>query len=422
MGKNNWKIENIRTNFIVLFKQKYPNLNIIEPADMYIIIAQYKNQSLEVISELYIREVIDEKVEWNSNKKIAAKRDELAREEFENTKSAPSDSFDELPIEEKEKRRASIIIDDSSIKQIQNIEYQEAYRIARLTLQRILELEKNGKLKSPYSAIDIILSLTEGEPKQEDYLVETELDAWKEHFCDGISPITDDTIVDVYCFQCGDIGANNFITFGGNVGPKDGLFVFGKRDYERLKADTSIFDKNGNCIDIPKLSANLGNVFLGTNPICIHQKVRFGDLKTSNGNLSTAYFGEFGPPLSTQGGYDKDGRYISGMYEAIAPLNTFVLNGEINPNIEIISHSQNISTQELVKMAKVLLSKSEKFAKIESLTAYDLLRRIDNDYELLKKFKEILSREEQVYISQLMIYLKNEMQREAVATIGGGLK
>lgn len=435
MGKKNWNITEISPKFVSLFKQKYPSIPINEPVNIDLMVQRYYYNSLDVIANLYVSEVIDEKVEWNVEKKTKSKKLELAIEQFENTKINPADNFYELPIDEQNRRIDQITVSAEEIDQIRTIEIQEATRIANLTVQRIVNLEKEGKIKSPYNAAQIFLHLTEVPPKQEEYLVDSEYEKWLSSYYDGEIPKKNDGSIDrealenieieVYCFQCGDLGANNFMKFGddgGNIGAKDGMFVITKKDYEELLRDTTMFDANGKCINIPKLSARLGNVPLGTNPICIKQAVKLSQLETSHGGKSTAYFGEFGPPLSTQGGYDENGNYIEGKPEAIVPQTNFIVNGQINPNIEIISHSKNMTTAELMQIAQIYLSKSEQFRGRDdiSMDHWSLTDGLDKDIEILRKFKETLTKEEQKYLSQLMVHLQIVMQREEVNTAGKG--
>ena len=104
MGKKNWNINEISPKFVALFRQKYPNIPINEPVNIDVMIQQYYYNSLDVIINLYVSEVIDEKVEWNVDKKMKSKKQELAIEQFENTKANPGDNFYELPIDEQNRR------------------------------------------------------------------------------------------------------------------------------------------------------------------------------------------------------------------------------------------------------------------------------------------------------------------------------
>ena len=101
---------------------------------------------------------------------------------------------------------------------------------------------------------------------------------------------------------------------------------------------------------------------------------------------------------------DTNGNYIEGKPEAIVPQTNFIVNGQINPNIEIISHSKNMTTAKLMQIAQIYLSKSEQFRGRDdiSIDHWSLTDGLDKDIEILRKFKETLTKEEQKYLSQLI--------------------
>ena len=54
-----------------------------------------------------------------------------------------------------------------------------------------------------------------------------------------------DKLINVYCFQGGDIGAGNLMKFGGNIGPNgagEGYFCFSEADYKTIQ----VYGKSAN--------------------------------------------------------------------------------------------------------------------------------------------------------------------------------
>jgi len=427
-GKAFWQNKTVLAHeFEKRMKETYAAQINFTPVILQSIVLNLPNESFEMLKLMYISAVVEEKVEYDVSKEIDRLCEEDAKNNYISSDPAPTIPFYELP-EEKRKElidKEKSIFNETRRKKIAEKRTNQAIKIAELTIERIIKLAKDNKIKknqngqpvtSPFA---ILYNITE-EYNQESYLVDSEYEKWLSHFCQGNVPKKDDGSIDkdaeieVYCFQCGDLGAGNFMTYGGNIGANDGMFVISSSEYFALLNDKELFNDDGQCINISKLSARLGNVPLGSNPICIKQKIKLGDLKTSKGSLRTAYFGEFGPPLSTQGGYDENGNYIEGRPEAVVPQTQYLINGKINSNIEIISHSKNISTEELRKISQNYLLKSQQFrdSETETIDHVTLTSKLDNDRNTLKRFKELLTKEEAQYLSKLMIHMQSTMQIE----------
>ena len=431
-GKSEWKASNIEKEFIPAFKAQHPECVLKDPIDMNTIISNYYNESLGLIKQLYTDAVIQDKKAWLTNTKINQEKEKYAEDEFDSTKTNPTDSFWELPAIEQQRRKDAVIINYTD--KIEKDAVDEATRIANVTIGKIDELEKNKKLKPGYNAAQILVNLATVPPRQEDYLVDEEKENWLAHYCgpsgvpkNAAGEVDMDADIVVYSFQCGDIGGNNFIKYDGNIGAKDGMLSIAEQDYNKLLNDPTVF-KDGICTDIAELSARLGNVPLGTNPIAIRRKVKLGDLRTNTGDLSTAYFGEFSPPLKTQGGFNGD-KYVEGLYEAVIPPTTFLVNGKdgptINPDIQIISHSSNVTSEQIMQNAQGIIAGLDAVAKDAGYTVKDndfsrfvgsYFSSIDNNLDKVQEFRNKLSQEERDFMAKLMKHLGSHMQSKTAPT------
>ena len=111
------------------------------------------------------------------------------------------------------------------------------------------------------------------------------------------------------------------------------------------------------------------------------------------------------------------------MPEALAPSTTIW-----SKDIAIISHSKNITSKQLNELIGILFETIKTFLAKENATKtqprdlehWAFISNLDQDNELLKRFKETLTKEEQQYLSQLMVHLQTAMQREEVASVGMG--
>ena len=441
-GKEFWQNKVVLgKEFEKRFIEEYRDQITFTPVNIQTIFLHFPDESFNLLSSMFISAVLDEKVKPEINQLLEKEAINIyINDPKDNTKK-----FSDLDstIRNQYIEKAKLSISMKSIEEVYEAKRVVATQIAKLTIERIEKLAKEGKIKlnsmgkpitTPFA---ILYNITESF-NQEVYLDDSEYEKWLSTYYQGEIPIKSDGSIDwdalgdedieVYCFQCGDLGTSNFMKFEGNIGASDGMFVISKSDYDELLKDQTLFDENKKCINIPELSARLGNVSLGNNPICIKQTVKLKNLKSSNGAFSTAYFGEWCPGFKTQGGY-YDGNKIEGKPEAVVSSTKF-LNGEsINPNIELISHSNNISSEDLVRLATTYLKTANKFLEERNRSTdskmdhWTLTNNIAKDSKLLEQFKEKLAKEESSYIIGLMASLGvNTNENSNENKVGGAKK
>lgn len=295
-----------------------------------------KNQFTNIMKKLstydekcdFYKEYVAQKTStWNLQENIASRR-YVGKDEFyqlsnnERNKLIEAVDLDAISPEEKEMYETAL--------------REERVKVAQSTITKIEQLEKAGNLKKGYTASDVLsLIMTDTDPRE--YLTEEYINKYFEKW-----GADENDNIEVYCFQSMDDGTHGIVGDNGAVGiPREGAFVMPKSEYEKLLKDRTLFDANGNCINTAKLMIRLGGVKCGTSVVAIKQTIKLRDLKLPNGSLEGAFIGEWQPGLYTSGGFI-DGVEVEGVAEGVAPSTNID-----NPNVEIISHTDGITSEEI---------------------------------------------------------------------------
>ena len=328
-----------------VFKSSHMDMQNIDNMSFSQIQKLYPEEIKKITIDNYIRDVVNGKVETAL---VNEKMWKYASKKYDSLYG--DGSFDKLSWEQKVEYTDTIQLSQNQIDQLNTlkaVKISEATKVAKKTVDDVEAAYQAGMYKKGYT-LDQVLRMIQDDVPQEQYLKESVVKAWRAKYNKAAAEAGDlNAPTNIYIFQCGDVGAKNFIRFGGNIGASDGKFALCESEYLDIIADRTIFNEKGECIDIAKLSNRLGGVPLGSNPICIKETVRLGDIKMSKGSLSTAYFGEFDPI---------GGKTQGGLTEGIVAQSKYFVDGKLNPNIEIFSHSKNFTTEDLEVRAYVELS------------------------------------------------------------------
>lgn len=154
---------------------------------------------------------------------------------------------------------------------------------------------------------------------------------------------------EVVVLQQSQKGANGMVSYGGNLGGKQGAFVMPKSEYDKLLKNPEIFDQTtGKIINKTELSNALGAVPISDNMIAISTKVHIDDIKIPDASHPNAYFGDFIP----------GGRNVATQEGIIPQLNYFIDNGI---NIDIINGDQTV-----YDVVNLMNKSGSAFGKIEA--------------------------------------------------------
>lgn len=412
-GKARWNTDDLNNEIIseIIAKDEEVAIELASIATvsekMQLLVTKYDEKVFEIISRKYREEVISEKSHWGS---LYVRCKQQAKDEY-NKRMGDPNAFDRLDPNQQEAEIQKIRqkMNKEKIDAISKADVEAAVKIANKTISTINELSNEGAFIEGYTRSRVLLEIT-SKVDQRDYLKEEYIQEWLSEFLgkdnfdskgeilpEKLNP--DGTInMVVYVFQNGDVGANNFMKFGA-IGAGDGMFCLSSSRYEELKhLDPPIFNESGQCVDIPRLSEALGGVPLGSNPIAIKITVKVNPMtlegiKSSSGGLGTAYFGEFCPGFKTQGG----------VYEAIIDSRAYMVDGKLNPDVELISHSIYFSTDELrlatskfeesvTEFYDGMSKEDKKFFGIDKRAT--LVSKLSIDDELLKKFQDSVRKRE----------------------------
>lgn len=411
-GKKKWKSEGFKKEIIKEFKNKYPTYADVDYSKsteevLTEIAKKHNDKFFPILSSKYREMVVEEKAYWSIREKF---RDavELDYEKKDST------AFDRLPQNEQEEKVTEAMKNANSaeIEMLMKAVEIEATKIANRTISDIEDLEKKGKLINGYNASLVLLNITEN-ISQKDFLSADMIEEWEKEF-DIYGKKPDDT-VEIYLFQNGALGASNYMKWG-CIGAPDGMFCISKKMYAKIIASNAFSDVNGRrvCQNPQKLQEDLGNVPVGIHPIAIKVTVKVKDLATTMGGLSTAYFGEFTPKLRAQG--------PGNIFEALCKKQISLTE----TNYEVISYSPYITTVELLSIAEKvnnffgMIEKDNIKAKYYGLEKNPKIKGISQltkDSELLKLFKDEITKEEGIFVNTLLSRTAEEVKKEIDAKI-----